>query len=108
MGEVTLYTPEMKWESHNLFPGDAELKILRSEAEGGGATTLLVRLQPGGKIVPHSHLGAVQHYVLDGEYETEGKTFTAGAYRLLPKNADVGTISTPTGATVLMIYDPVR
>ncbi|HEY7317261.1 MAG TPA: cupin domain-containing protein [Candidatus Binatia bacterium] len=107
MAELTLYTPEMTWEQLPLVPGDAEVKVLRSEAEGG-ARTLLVRLQPGGKIVPHSHLAAVQHYVLDGEYETEGKIFRAGAYRLLPKEADVGTISTPRGTIILMIYDPVR
>jgi hypothetical protein len=101
------YTPEMAWEPSPLFPGYAEVKILRSEAEGG-ARTLLVRLPPGGKIVPHSHLAAVQHYVLDGEYETEGKIFRAGAYRLLPKDADVGTIYTQKGAMILMIYDPVR
>jgi hypothetical protein len=107
MAELTLHTPEMTWEPLPLVPGDAEVKILRSDAEGG-ARTLLVRLQPGGEIVPHSHLAAVQHYVLDGEYETEGKIFRTGAYRLLPKQADVGKISTQQGAIILMIYDPVR
>lgn len=107
MEELMLYTPEMTWEPDPFFPGDAEVKILRSEAEGG-ARTLLVRLQPGRKIAPHSHLGVVQHYVLDGEYETEGKIFKAGAYRLLPKEANVGTISTARGTIILMIYDPVR
>jgi hypothetical protein len=107
MAELTLSTPEMTWEPLALFPGDAEAKILRSEAEGG-ARTLLVRLQPGRKIVPHSHLAAVQHYVLEGEYETERETFRAGTYRLLPKDADVGTISTQKGVIILMIYDPVR
>jgi hypothetical protein len=107
MAALTLCTPEMTWEPLPLIPGDAEVKVLRSEAEGG-ARTLLVRLQPGGNIVPHSHLAAVQHYVLDGEYETEGEIFGAGTYRLLPKDADVGTISTQRGAIILMIYDPVR
>jgi hypothetical protein len=107
MTELTLYTPEMTWEPLSLFPGDAEVKILRSEAEGG-ARTLLVRLQPGGKIVPHSHLASVQHYVLDGEYETKGKIFGAGTYRLLPRDADVATITAQKGTIILMIYDPVR
>ncbi|HEY7320380.1 MAG TPA: cupin domain-containing protein [Candidatus Binatia bacterium] len=105
MAELKFYTPEMTWEPLALFPGDAEAKILRLEA-AGGARTLLVRLQPGCKIVPHSHLAAVQHYVLEGEYETEGEIFRAGTYRLLPKDVDVGTISTQTGTTILMIYDP--
>jgi hypothetical protein len=33
--------------------------------------------------------------------------FGAGTYRFLPKHADVRTISTETGAVILMIYDPV-
>lgn len=105
MVELTLYTPEMTWETLSFFPGSAEVKILRTEQ--GGARTLLLRLPPGGEISPHSHLGVVQHYVLEGEYETEGETFGAGTYRLLPKHADVATISTETGAVILMIYDPV-
>ena len=106
MVELTLYTPEMPWEPVSFFPGDAEVKILRTEAEGG-ARTLLVRLPPGGEISPHSHLGVVQHYVLEGEYETMGEMFGVGTYRLLPKHANVGTISTEKGAVILMIYDPV-
>jgi hypothetical protein len=49
----------------------------------------------------------VQHYVLDGEYETEGEMFGAGTYRLFPRHAQMATISTETGAVILMIYDPV-
>ena len=106
MVEVTLYTPEMTWEVLNFIPGSAEVKILRAESEGG-ARTLLVRLQPGGEISPHAYLGVVQHYVLEGEYETEGEMFGAGTYRLFPKHANVGTISTEKGAVILIIYDPV-
>ena len=107
MTEFTIYTPEMTWDELSFFPGDAEVKILRSEPEAG-ARTLLVRLASGGEICPHSHLGVVQHYVLEGEYETLGETFGAGTYRLLPKHADVGTISTQRGAVILMIYDPIE
>ena len=42
MVELTLYTPEMTWETLSFFPGSAEVKILRTEQ--GGARTLLVRL----------------------------------------------------------------
>ena len=101
-----IFTPDLTWDNLAFFPGNAEVKILRAEAEGGGRT-LLVRLPPGGEISPHSHLGVVQHYVLEGEYETDGETFGAGTYRLLPKHDQVGTISTTKGALILMIYDPV-
>jgi len=106
MAETTLYTPEMTWESVSFFPGNAEVKILRSDPEGGGRT-LLVRLPPGGEISPHNHIGVVQHYVIEGEYETEGEMFGAGTYRMLPKHAQVQTLCTTKGAVILMIYDPV-
>jgi hypothetical protein len=52
-------------------------------------------------------MGTVQHYVLQGEYETEGKTFAVDTYRLFRPHANVPEISTRKGATILMIYDPV-
>ena len=106
MVELTLYTPGMPWEVLSFVPGEAEVKILREEPEGG-ARNLLVRLPPGGEISPQNYIGVVQHYVLEGEYECEGEMFGAGTYRLLSRHADVGTISTETGTVILMIYDPV-
>jgi hypothetical protein len=40
MAALTLYTPELTWEPLPLIPGDAEVKVLRSEAEGAGCTRL--------------------------------------------------------------------
>jgi anti-sigma factor ChrR (cupin superfamily) len=107
MEEIALDTHDLSWEELRLFPGTGEMKMLRDESQGRGRT-VLVRLPAGGKIVPHTHLGAVQHYVLEGEYETQGRSFPAGAYRLLPKDVEVTPISTRNGATILMIYDPIK
>lgn len=68
---------------------------------------MLVRLPPGGHIVPHSHLGVVQHYVVEGTYETRNQTCPACIYRRLAKQVEVDPISTPDGVIILMIYDPV-
>ncbi|WP_166830613.1 cupin domain-containing protein [Thalassoroseus pseudoceratinae] len=106
MQQQTVYTPEMPWEKLTEFPGEGEVKRLRDQGSGKGRT-ILVRLHAGGQITPHSHIAAVQHYVLEGEYESEGKIFGAGTYRLLPGHDDVAEISTQNGATILMIYDPV-
>lgn len=106
MQQQTVYTPEIPWEKLTEFPGEGEVKRLRDQEPGKGRT-ILVRLHAGGKIIPHSHIAAVQHYVLEGEYESEGKIYGAGTYRLLPGHADVADISTQNGTTILMIYDPV-
>lgn len=106
MAEHVTYTPEMSWEKLTEFPGEGEVKRLRDQEPGKGKT-ILVRLHAGAQINPHSHTGAVQHYILEGEYETEGKVYGAGTYRLFPAHADVPDISTQNGVTVLMVYDPV-
>jgi len=106
MEAQTIQTVDMAWEATPRFPGTAEVKVLRREEESS-ATTLLVRLGVSGRLPPHSHIATVQHYVLEGEYETGGKTFGVDTYRLFRPHADMPEISTKKGATILMIYDPV-
>jgi quercetin dioxygenase-like cupin family protein len=104
MNEIIHYPGAMIWQELREFPGKGEVTVLR-EADKGGAKTIIVRLPAGGQIVPHSHVGAVQHYVLQGECETQGKILGQGAYRFMPKHADVSPIFTRNGVTILMIYD---
>jgi quercetin dioxygenase-like cupin family protein len=100
-----IHTRGLSWQELRAFPGTAQVKLLRDEPSGG-APTMLVRVPPGGQILPHSHMASVQHYVLEGDYETEGETCSAGTYRFLPKDANVEPITTKAGVTILMIYDP--
>ncbi len=106
MKEVIRHSGEMIWEELREFPGKGEVVVLRDEGKGK-ARTIIVRLPVGGQIVPHSHVGTVQHYVLEGDCETEGKALGKGTYRFLPKHADVSAIFTKEGVTILMIYDAV-
>ena len=87
------------------FPGRVEAMTL-CEEEHGGARTILVSLPPGGTVEAHCHLGPVQHFLLGGDYELEGKTFEAGTYQLFPAHANVGEITTKQGALLLIVYDP--
>jgi hypothetical protein len=107
MNEVVRYPGEMLWETLREFPGKGEVTVLREDGKGG-AKTIIVRLPAGGQIIPHSHVAPVQHYVLEGECETQGNTLGPGAYRFLPEHADVSTIFTKEGVTILMIYDAAR
>jgi quercetin dioxygenase-like cupin family protein len=100
----TLFTG---WRELHEFPGKGEVKVLREESNRG-AKTIVVRLPAGGQILPHNHLGVVQHFVIKGQYEAQGTTFETGSYRLFPRNAEVAPISTKNGATIMMIYDPVE
>jgi len=102
--EVTRNTLEMPWEDAPQFPGTAEAKVLRDDPERGAS--MIVRLPPGGAILPHSHPGIVQHFVLRGEYEHHGCKYGAGTYRLFPAHMQMARITTGHGAEILMIYDP--
>jgi anti-sigma factor ChrR (cupin superfamily) len=106
MEEVICRTVDMKWGELREFPGRAEVKVLRDESLSD-AKTLLVRIPPGGEINPHSHRGIVQHYVLEGQYHTNGQVFGPGSYRLMPAQYDVSPMTTESGVTILMMYDPV-
>jgi len=104
MKEIIHYPGEMIWQELLEFPGKGEVTVLRDEGKGK-ARTIIVRLPAGGQVFPHSHVAPVQHYVLEGECETQEKPLGRGAYRFLPKHADVSTIFMKTGVTILMVYD---
>jgi len=101
-----VYVPEIEWRELTEFPGKGQIKMLRDEGPSK-VKSMLIRLHAGGEIVPHAHTTTVQHYVLEGEYESEGQIYGAETYRLLPGHANVSTISTAHGTTILMIYDSV-
>ena len=107
MEAAEITTSSMEWETLDGFPGELKGKILR-EDDDGGAKTILVHLLPGDKILPHLHPGTVQHLVITGSYEAGGNQYGLYNYRLMPPHADVETIKSNTGATILMIYDPVN
>lgn len=102
----TLYTPDMEWEDLAVFPGNAKAKLLREEPEGG-AKTMLVRLAVGTTVAEHVHTAAVQHYVIEGEYESEGRVYRAGTYRIISPHETSAPMTTRGGCVMLMIYDPV-
>lgn len=106
MKDVVHHTAYMGWSELRDFPGPADVKILRDQPDTG-AKTMIVRIPPGGEVSPHGHRAIVQHYVLEGQYESEGHLFGPGSYRMMPDHGDVASISTKRGVTILMIYDPV-
>ena len=107
MDEIVHYTPDLQGNKSELFPGDAEVVILRDDPSTACAT-LLVRLPAGGRIESHSHFGVVQHLVLSGQYESSGGVFQAGTYRVLPYAAEIPPITSREGATILILYEPFK
>ena len=100
-----LFTPDLPGEKAKSFPGNAEVVTLRDDPQLGAAK-YLVLLPPDGDILPHSHAGAAQHYVLEGECEAGGIVRQAGTYHLIPAHSSVGPVTSRKGCVMLIMLDP--
>lgn len=106
MHNEVVATEAIPWEPWEGFPEEVGVKTLRDD-EHCGARTLLARIPPGGEIPAHSHRGVVQHFVVEGKCEFDGRQFSAGTFLLLPAHSDIPPVHSAGGAIVLMIYDPL-
>jgi anti-sigma factor ChrR (cupin superfamily) len=98
-------TAEMSWQEMRGFPSGVEVKILRMDFRSG-AKTILVKIPTGGQIHPHRHDSVIQHFIVEGGYETAGQSFQAGTYRLIPQDTDIPAIDAKNGVTFLLVSDP--
>ena len=94
---------ELHWEEANGYPKGTRVKTIRDD---GSAKTILLKLPKGFFIDPHSHVTTEQHFVIEGEYESEGKVYSSGAYQLIPAHLDHGPFKSKNGALVLVVWDP--
>jgi anti-sigma factor ChrR (cupin superfamily) len=103
MEELAVNTALIYWEpAPGYHPGTLR-KVLR-RGDGGEPMAVLLKLGPGFEMGSHSHLSVEHHYVLEGEYESEGSRFPAGTYRVIPKGKEHGPFHSANGATVLVLW----
>jgi len=105
MEEKTINYEKIEWTQTPGYPKGRKVKVLREEQPGGGRTFLL-KLEKGFDMEGHSHNSLEQHFVIEGEYESEGKVYKAGTYRLIPKHETHGPFTSSKGAVILVIWDP--
>ena len=106
MEEVMYDTSEMAWQEAEGYPPGAEIRVLREGGASEGRTVLL-RLPPKWEMEAHAHTTVEQHYVLEGEYESQGQVLVAGSYQLIPRKTNHGPFATKSGAVILVIWDAV-
>jgi anti-sigma factor ChrR (cupin superfamily) len=104
--EVFYNTSKMEWQPAKSYPQGAELKVLR-QGNASQGRTILLKLPPDWQMSAHSHTTVEQHFVLEGEYESQGRLFGVGSYRLIPRESNHGPFSTKSGAIVMVMWDPV-
>jgi hypothetical protein len=105
MEDIAINYEKMKWTDAPGYPEGSKVKTLREGSPEEGKT-FLRKIRKGFKMEGHSHTTVEQHFVLEGEYESEGKIYKAGTYRLIPKHKTHGPFKSSTGAVILVIWDP--
>jgi anti-sigma factor ChrR (cupin superfamily) len=103
MKEKFLNTNEMEWQDAPRYSEGTKMKTLRDE---NGARTILLKIPADFHLDGHAHTLTEQHYVLEGEYESGGKTYGSGTYQLIPAHTSHGPYTSKNGAVVLVVWDP--
>ena len=99
------------WTDHPKFAG-VRLRRLVSGAESAGRlTTLLVAIDPNGRMLAHRHTAQVeQHVVLsgDGRLELEGRRrdYRPGSLAVIPQNTEHSVTAGADGMVILALFSP--
>ncbi len=102
---------EEGWRPHPTFPG-VELKPLVTGKDSGGAfSTLMVRLAPGGTMLPHVHEGQTeQHLVLEGggrmTLAGTDLDYAPGALVVIPKSMQHSVAAGKRGMVLMALFSP--
>jgi anti-sigma factor ChrR (cupin superfamily) len=103
MNPICIKTDDAKWQPAKGYGMGAEEKVL-NEGDSVAPRTILLKIPPGWSMESHSHLNTELHYILEGEYESQGEKFPAGTFCVIPKEIRHGSYSTKNGATILITW----
>jgi anti-sigma factor ChrR (cupin superfamily) len=94
---------DSNWIEAQEYPKGTLKKVLHDEY---GVKTVLLKLPEGFYMASHTHITAEQHFLLKGEYVSEGKTFKEGTYQSFKAHENHGPFESKHGALVLVIWYP--
>ena len=92
------------WTDATEYPDGTKQKVLRDDDKNG--KTILLKLPAGFKMAPLSHVTTEQHFVLEGEYKSDGVMYSKGAYQIHFPHEEHGPFESENGALILVIWDP--
>lgn len=96
---ISLRLNEGKWRQ--LAP-KVSSKMLYADAQTGLVTSL-IKLEPGGYLPRHRHLGIEQMFIVAGECLINGEVFSPGDFRMRPADTEDDELTTEHGATILLV-----
>jgi anti-sigma factor ChrR (cupin superfamily) len=65
--------------------------------------TSLIKLEPGGYLPRHRHLGTEQTLIVSGDCIVNGETFYAGDFRMRERDTEDSEVTTQFGTTILLV-----
>lgn len=99
LATISLRLNEGKWRT--LAPKVAS-KVLYADARTGLVTSL-IKLEPGGYLPRHRHLGIEQMFIVAGECLINGEVFSPGDFRMRPADTEDAELTTENGVTILLV-----
>ena len=93
------------WKDADNYPEGTKIKVLRDE---NSYRTVLLKLPKGFKMGAHSHISTEQHFVLKGQYSSDGKNFPEGSYQIFFSGDEHGPFESENGALILVVWDPFK
>ena len=103
MKAISVNVDDLEWSAAAEYPAGTRQKVL-STGEGSAPRATVLKLPPGWEMNSHSHRFTELHYVLEGRVESQGRTYSAGTFRVIPKGVEHGPFGSATGAQVLVIW----
>jgi anti-sigma factor ChrR (cupin superfamily) len=97
---VSIRSDEGEWNASGM-PGISVKRLYDDPATK--LSTVLLRLQPGAKYPPHKHLDAEQCLVVEGDVRLADSVYHAGDFIVAVAGSQHPTITTVSGATMLLI-----
>ncbi|HUX55392.1 MAG TPA: cupin domain-containing protein [Bacteroidales bacterium] len=94
---------DSNWLDAQEYPSGTKKKVLHDE---NGVKTVLFKFPEEFYMAPHSHIIKEQHFLLKGEYISEGRVYPEGTYRSFDAHENHGPFESKHGALVLVIWTP--
>ncbi len=103
MNSIDINANNMEWKDAIGYPSGAKEKVL-SIGSDMAPRTILLRIPAGWRMDSHSHTHTELHYVLEGEYQSQGEIYPSGTFRIIPKEVDHGPFTTKKGAALMIVW----
>lgn len=102
---------EEGWRPHPKFPGVRMKSLVTGKDNAGAFSTLLVKLEPGRAMLPHTHEKQdEQHLVLagDGHVTLAGDehAYSPGALIVIPRNTEHSVVAGKNGMVLTALFCP--